>query len=45
MHRAEYWTLSQKDEQNLDVIQKKESIAQNLWPSTGLKHMEKQVYL
>jgi hypothetical protein len=43
MHRAECWTLSQKDKQNLDVIQKKVSTEEDLWPSTGLRHLEKQI--
>ena len=43
MHRAECWTLPQKDEQNLDVIQKKVSTEQDLWPSMELRHLEKQI--
>jgi hypothetical protein len=43
MHRAECWTLSQNDEQNLDVIQKKLSTEQDLWPCMGLRHLEKQI--
>jgi len=43
MHRAECWTPFQKDEQNVDVIQKKVTPEQDLWPSMGLRHLEKQI--
>jgi hypothetical protein len=43
MNRAECLTLSQKDEQNADVIQKKVSPEQDLWSSMGLRHLEKHI--